>query len=136
MQRTQNYNLCQWEAEDRIMRSDFNADNQKIDAALAEKARIATGTYTGTGEYGAGNPNTLTFDFVPKVLFMTSCYTNREGTVGWLNGQYRCIIENDANAKTVFVTWDGRTVSWYTTENNAMYQFNESGRTYQYIAIG
>ena len=31
---TPNFNLCQWEADDKVLRSDFNADNQKIDAAL------------------------------------------------------------------------------------------------------
>ena len=31
---TTNYNLCQWEATDQVQRTDFNADNAKIDAAL------------------------------------------------------------------------------------------------------
>jgi len=31
---TPNYNLNQWEADDRVLRTDFNADNAKIDAAL------------------------------------------------------------------------------------------------------
>lgn len=34
---TPNYNLCQWEATDQVLRSDFNQDNDKIDAALAGK---------------------------------------------------------------------------------------------------
>ena len=32
---TSNYNLCQWEPSDQVLRTDFNADNAKIDAALA-----------------------------------------------------------------------------------------------------
>ena len=32
--RTSNYNLCQWEPEDKVLRADFNADNLAIDAAL------------------------------------------------------------------------------------------------------
>lgn len=35
---TENYNLCQWEAEDKVLRTEFNADNAKIDAALVGKA--------------------------------------------------------------------------------------------------
>ena len=35
---TSNYNLCQWAAGDRVLRTEFNADNAKIDAALAGKA--------------------------------------------------------------------------------------------------
>ena len=36
LKKTQNYQLNQWDATDRILREDFNADNAKIDAALAE----------------------------------------------------------------------------------------------------
>lgn len=36
MQQTSNYQLNQWEGTDRILRADFNADNAKIDAAIAE----------------------------------------------------------------------------------------------------
>lgn len=41
MKKTQNCQLNQWDGDDRIMREDFNADNAKIDAALAaeEQAR-------------------------------------------------------------------------------------------------
>ena len=35
LNQTTNYQLSQWEATDRILMSDFNADNAKIDAALA-----------------------------------------------------------------------------------------------------
>ena len=31
---TTNYGLNQWEATDQVLRTDFNADNAKIDAAL------------------------------------------------------------------------------------------------------
>ena len=36
MKKTQHYGLCQWDAEDRILREDFNSDNEKIDAAIAD----------------------------------------------------------------------------------------------------
>lgn len=31
---TTNYQLCQWQADDQVKRTDFNGDNAKIDAAL------------------------------------------------------------------------------------------------------
>ena len=31
---TTNYDLCQWESTDQVLRTDFNADNAKIDTAL------------------------------------------------------------------------------------------------------
>ena len=39
---TPNYQLNQWEPEDKVVRADFNADNAKIDAALAGKAEAST----------------------------------------------------------------------------------------------
>ena len=38
LNQTTNYQLSQWEATDRILMSDFNADNAKIDAALKTQA--------------------------------------------------------------------------------------------------
>ena len=35
MKYTKNYQLNQWDAADRVLREDFNADNRKVDAALA-----------------------------------------------------------------------------------------------------
>ena len=34
---TTNYQLNQWEATDQVLRTDFNADNAKVDAVLAGK---------------------------------------------------------------------------------------------------
>ena len=45
---TPNYDLCQWEATDQVLRADFNADNLKLDAALAEASRKNT-IYYQTG---------------------------------------------------------------------------------------
>ena len=39
---TANYQLNQWEPTDQVLRTDFNADNAKLDAALANKAETET----------------------------------------------------------------------------------------------
>jgi hypothetical protein len=39
LKKTQNYQLNQWDATDRILREDFNADNAKIDAATCGSAQ-------------------------------------------------------------------------------------------------
>lgn len=43
---TEQYKLCQWEATDQVLRTDFNEDNAKIEAELArlagETARLDT----------------------------------------------------------------------------------------------
>lgn len=41
MNKTTHYQLNQWDPEDRIMRSDFNADNAAIEEALYENAQAA-----------------------------------------------------------------------------------------------
>ena len=45
MTKTTNYQLNQWAKSDRIRMDDFNADNQKLDAALAGKAVGLFGSY-------------------------------------------------------------------------------------------
>ena len=34
---TENFGLCQWEATDQVLRTEFNEDNAKLDAALKEQ---------------------------------------------------------------------------------------------------
>ena len=43
---TQNYQLCQWEPADRVLREDFNADNAALDAALARTEATASAAKT------------------------------------------------------------------------------------------
>ena len=50
MTKTTNYQLPKWEKTDRIQMSDFNDMTATLDAALAAKSRVITGTYTGTGK--------------------------------------------------------------------------------------
>ena len=42
MEKTTHYELNQWAGEDRIMRVDFNADNEKLDAALYQLSQAQT----------------------------------------------------------------------------------------------
>lgn len=54
MQKTANYQLNQWESSDRIRMEDFNRDNAKIDAALAEAASQSIFTLLKTATVGTG----------------------------------------------------------------------------------
>ena len=61
MQKTTNYQLCQWDGEDRILRTDFNEDNAKIDAALKQQANsIASINSTLPGKADAATVTSLT----------------------------------------------------------------------------
>jgi len=50
---TSNYNLNQWEPDDRVLRTDFNADNTKIDAALSELKQKADMSLYYIGQIGS-----------------------------------------------------------------------------------
>ena len=71
MQHTQNYQLSRWEKDDRIMMEDFNADNEKIDAAL-EHLMPVVGTYTGDGKkFDEGGQN-IDLGFRPRFVLITA----------------------------------------------------------------
>ncbi len=66
-----------WDAERNYMGIAFayrtptnKADYQWIPMGIEGAARIACGSYVGTGKGGTSNRNTLTFAFAPKVLFL------------------------------------------------------------------
>ena len=45
---TSNHNLCQWQPDDKVLRTEFNADNAKIDAALGSLASAVSGKASGS----------------------------------------------------------------------------------------
>lgn len=51
MNKTANYQLNRWEKTDKVLMDDFNADNEKIDAAIAKcgNCRVRVSTYVGDG---------------------------------------------------------------------------------------
>ena len=95
--------------------------------------KIETGSYVGTGTYGSGGKNSLTFDFVPAILIITADYVNNH----YVNSGY--IVCNSGGHSgqngNIEAIVDGNTVSWYSG-NNAQVQLNTSGLTYKYVAIG
>lgn len=105
---------------------------------LGDKARVQVLSYVGTGTYGSSNPNSLTFDFVPKMVHIHRKAKNE-------NDYYFCDfflfygIESDLT--TTYgsgwntINWNAKTVSWYSTEN-AQQQMNHSGEKFTAIAIG
>lgn len=101
---------------------------------LGDKARVQVVSYVGTGTYGADNPNSLTFDFVPKIVmircghggesvYFDAIYGMREVTTDFSSGYY------------VTVKWSKKTLSWYSVDTESE-QMNYSGYKYYAIAIG
>ena len=129
-------------------------------------AKIATGSYVGTGTFGVNNPCSLTFPFSPKILIFFERHHLRDnsgpfdmltpslssiGNYGvpriWFantNHQITYSLRGDYEdyGTYVQVTW-GTTTQWYVVGQlssdrtpNADEQLNKSGLTYDYCAIG
>lgn len=108
------------------------------DGVVAElantKAKIATGSYTGTGTYNTNNKNSLTFDFEPKVVLVSGKHHNYNLTAVLVSGASKVsAIDGSANTDLT-LTWNGVTVSWYSS--SAAGQFNLSNQNYNWVAIG
>ena len=94
-------------------------------------ARIIYGSYVGTGTYGAGNPNTLTFDFRPLLLIWGDPVYDQYTTVVCMRGR-----DNQPGPNGRITTiWGNNSVSWYHN-SSAQEQANSSGVSYPYVAIG
>lgn len=102
---------------------------------LGSKVRIATGSYVGTGTYGASNPNSLTFEFVPKIVIIQQKDSVSYGGFPWQYGTDVAKPYISSGTGVAVLSWKWNTVYWYN-ETNETYQLNSSGVTYCYVAIG
>ena len=109
--------------------------------------RITTGSYIGTGTYGASNPCSLTFDFTPKyiVIYGSSNYNGSFNSI-WIGVRGCNLQAGNGNSATICTTtWLDNGISWYNN-SSAFDQANGVGMdngtpngilfTYRYIAIG
>lgn len=143
---TPNYQLHQWEPEDKFLRTDFNQDLSKIDTALdgladksaALEAAVAlcgncelwTGSYMGNGTYGENSPNRLTLPAVPVLLFLVGPSTMQMMTPS--NGG--CAGIDSSNCGACISSWAGSTVTWYSN-GGPSWQMNNKKTTYLAIAF-
>jgi len=136
---TPNYNLNQWEASDRVLRTDFNSDNAKIDEVLGEHGvKLQTRgngslyymSYTGTGTYGSFAPTSLTFPGYPALVFL---FAEDGGYLIAMRNSNRAIyFLNSTSCKSI--TWTGNTLSWFDMDS-AGEQMNGAGRKYSVVAL-
>jgi len=117
---------------------------------LSDQVHIVTGSYVGTGTYGADHPCSLTFDFLPKLIFVFAYYENPDP--GGSSARYiplgngienhdedacLCVLDtskigtdytagfglgyiHSANSLWAKKSPDGKTVSWYNTYNSRL----------------
>ena len=110
-----------------------------VQASADGKARIQTGSYVGTGTYGASNPCSLTFDLTPKFFCIAGVSDGVKITYGIAVYGSNGLQHTKPSSSTYYanLTWQENGITWYA--DSAYEQFNEStiGTTiYYYIAIG
>lgn len=141
---TDNFNMETFNNMISQINSGVNSEISDVLAQLGTKAKIQTGSYVGTGAYGASNPCSLTFDFVPKFLYIKSDNSSSAGfflpytlTNTFKNFAYQGFIQNTAiQSSNCYGKMEGTTLSWYNkmSSEGVGGQFNNSG-TYHYIAL-
>ena len=106
-------------------------------------AKIAAGSYVGTGS----NPTTLTFSFAPKLVIVS--YEN-DGLIPYshsgFRGWYQSFVWFSGQTTTKFIrynsfasSYDSFTLTFTESSNSLSWNsslLNESGMTYEYLAIG
>ena len=159
MNRTINYNLCQFEESDRVQRTDFNEDNVKIDAAIkavdrrvdglntakAEKAaltalqtavngkgncRIETGIYVGDGDKHRVLSITTSF---PPQLVLVAGYNVGIAVRG--SETFRVV---SSTLRTGELTWRDDGISWknFNGYMDAAELLNSQNMTFFWVALG
>ena len=107
-------------------------------------ARVATGTYVGTGTSGASNPVVLTFPVQPKVVYIsiTGNETRCDATLPWMYGSRIGLVYSSTSSNwsthttyPVNLVWEGNTLSFTYTLNTTsadQRQLNIEGATYDW----
>ena len=138
MTKTTNYQLNQWAKSDRIMMDDFNADNQKIDAALAAGPKIAVGAYDGQATnlpYNGYQIKTIELGFRAKLLLITTGSSFNGATSAMLIDDMN--ITNSSGDVLTQITDEGFTVGSAKFQNDTIYpDLNNLYQHYHYVAIG
>ena len=146
---TTNYALNQWSATDPVLRTDFNSDNSKIDAALKSlnttvqqhttqlsqqaaavaqcgDCKLYSTTYVGNGS------NTLSLTFPSKPLFAILYGDVYGNLLTFLVGNATTAYHNTYGGT---LSWSGSTVTLTNTKTGSTAVFNSSGVTYQVVAL-
>ena len=109
----------------------YDADkaDMNVHAVTSVQKGYAAGTYTGNGAVGWEHMNSLTFDFVPRMVALHA----DDGVAILLNGAFR---NRSSYSDTLFAYWNDKKVEWYHSGSQAYKQFNDNGVTYRYLALG
>ena len=160
-QKTEHYELNQWLATDQVLRTDFNADNAKIDAALntlagqvsgkadGEAFQALSGTVAGhtaaiaqlgnceidlftyTGNGQYGSGNPTYISFSRSPMFFL--IIGGDCFAFGSKSFNRLFLNLSSNNASAVTTWSGNRVAF--TQGAASWQMNQSGTTYYVVAL-
>ena len=106
-----------------------------LDEVTGFPCQVYSGSYVGTGTYGASNPNTLTAPFKPKAVFVAGSGAPAGQSLTMINPNAFAYGTINATASALTLSWDENSVSYYNA-SNANQQFNANGSTYYYALFG
>ena len=104
-----------------------------LDQVTQFPAQICTGSYVGTGTYGASDQNTLSVPFKPKFVLVAEFYSAYLRIMVCDNAFSFNLSAGGMNPSGV-TTWGDSSITWY--DATAETQLNKMGTTYNYIIVG
>lgn len=126
---TENYGLCQWEATDQVLRTEFNEDNAKIDEALSKlNCRVYIVGYTGDDSAS----RTFTFPHKPILVMVLggSCLM-----VAIRDHTPASLFNSSNTYRSLNVTWGETSLTWECSTSTPNYSANSSSVTYRLFAL-
>ena len=145
---TEHIGLCQWEATDQVLRTEFNQDNAKVDAALDTLEQTLTQhseelesiaklgnctvyhtTYTGKNQYS----KSLTFPGKPMVVMVADTEVGN-GFIAWRGMTVAIPFHQEYGIVRLSLSWETNSLSW-SYEDDINWAMNASGTSYQVIGL-
>lgn len=102
--------------------------------------KVVSGTYIGTGRYGANGPTSFNLPFVPSFVYISQgkFYSAVDHAVLFGAGYALAMGPSESAYAPLTVTRFDTKVSFYQTRetySGARFQLNEDGQTYKYLAF-
>lgn len=157
-------NVEKFVGNDNFNMAEFNNMIDQINSGVNDVAdsipKIALGSYIGTGLYGEDNPTSLTFDFVPKILWV---YGRMSSTTDvWINttrttsatgvtaiminvevlttdySQRGFTFSGGDSSSRIYTkkSDDEKTITWYFGDSNVASSLNQDNVEFYFMAIG
>lgn len=92
------------------------------------------GSYVGTGLTGEANPNSLTFNFAPRLVLIWGGLSGLVNLFFFVRGATTyTVVKSSGASYAMNCTFNGNNLSWYSTYY--IFQANDEGTRYRYVAF-